>query len=250
MFNIKLFLILILSCFFTKSVLGSNQDNSLDIIKVETLQNQNKPACSRNLTLNSKKYYTFSSSELFIPSLFGINIDLQSPPLRRWMKRVVDILKRDTGITPENAKQTDRFFTDETHKLFFDALLERVIPILIFNQGKLYPKFATLDLGVVLSQQRLGCLELSLFFSVVFAEYGIPNILIFSGYHYPEQADIPYFPPCLSIKYSWGRSQSADIGFLSFDQDQANSLMPLHKVIRLSHPLSRIQFIVVQPKDL
>ena len=249
--NIKLLFILILIFFFTSFTLGNDQDHPSNKAEHNTsIQSQKETDCHRGLILNPEKYYTFSL-RLIEDSLFSITIDLQSPPLRRWMKRVVDIMEEYTGITPETARQTELFSSTDHKEVFLDTLLEQVLLILMSNRKKSSPpKLASLDLGVILDQQHtLGCLELSLFFSIFLAEYGIPNMLIFSGYHHPSDTNVPYFPPCLSLQLIWNSPSGLSFGISDFHQNQGQAeLVPINRVLGTKLPIRHIRYTITQPE--
>ena len=150
------------------------------------------------------------------------------------------------------ARHTNLFSINENRTAFLTALLEQALPMLLVSNSKRNssPKFTSIDLGVVLDQERIGCLELSLFSSIILAEYGISNTLIFFGYHNPDPAaNIPYFPPCLSVQYAW-RDYLAGIGFLTFHQDEHQiNLIPINTIIDTNLPIQHIKYMIVQPKE-
>lgn len=249
MFNIKLFLTLVFICFFTKFAPGNSKDNQLNIT-ANASQNLKETSCPQSLILNPKKYYTFSL-RLTGDSLFSITIDLQSPPLRRWMKKIADTIEEYTGITPEIARHTDLFSIDENRRAFKHALIEKALPMLSVSNSERnpFPRLTSIDLGVTLDQERLGCLELSLFTSIILAEYGISNTLLFFGYHNPDHPDTPYFPPCLLVKYTWGRNHSTGAGFLTLHQsDHQINLVPINRVLWTNPPIQHIEYMIAQPE--
>ena len=234
MFNIKLFLTLVLICFFTKSALGNSRGNQLNTT-ANASQNLKDTNCSQSLILYPKKYYTFSL-RLITDSFFSITIDLQSPPLRRWMKKIADTIEEYTGITPEIARHTDLFSMNENRTAFLTALEQALLMLSVSNSRRnLFPRVTFIDLGVTLDQGRLGCLELSLFTSIVLAEYGISNTL--------PHPDIPYLPPCLLVQYTWNKEDdSAGIGFFTFHQNQ-NQINLVKRILG-----APIKYMIVQPE--
>ena len=107
-----------------------------------------------------------------------IEVDMDSPRLQRWMREATNIMTAETGIPPRLNRELS---TEERHRLY-NAYLQRIVPMIEDKDRGNYMRKRNcalnsgggrVALSEILDSEAAVCSELSIFASVLLAEYNV-----------------------------------------------------------------------------
>ena len=115
---------------------------------------------------------------------FAVDLNLDSPGLKKWVGEATDIIERETGLTPNMGRPLTGAERHRLQQAWLQQVVKRVESRESFSQYGNNRSLAAkrnagrADLGQIIEEGKAVCLELSMFASTVFAQYGVKSKLM------------------------------------------------------------------------